>query len=159
MPEDGRMRNQYHNLPQRNDHYTPKYIFDALNVHFDLDVAAPLGNIGSHVPATAYYTELDDGLSKQWAGKVWCNPPFSNATAWANKFLDHNNGIGIFPNSNAYWVDRLWDSEALIVKLPYKTFYERPDGTTKRIMYTTYLVAVGEDNKIALKASGIAKPR
>jgi hypothetical protein len=151
--------NQYHNLPLPNEHYTPKWIFDKLNVSFDLDVAAPMDNVGSNVPALSYFTKNDDGLQQKWFGKVWCNPPFAKATLWANKFLDHNNGIGIFPNSNAYWVDRLWDSEAAIVKLPYKTFYDRPDGTSKRIMYTTYLVAIGVDNVDALHKSKIAKVR
>ena len=154
-----KMRNQYHDMPQRNDHYTPKWIFDALGVTFDLDVAAPVDNIGNHCPAKFYYTEAINGLETEWYGRLWCNPPFSKATLWANKFLDHNNGIGIFPNSNAYWVDRLWNGDAGIIKLPYRTFYERPDGTSKRIMYTTYLVAVGADNLAALHESGIGKVR
>ena len=153
------MRNQYHNLPNRNAHYTPKYIFDALDIHFDLDVAAPIDNLGSHVPADRYFTELDDGLEQEWVGRIWCNPPFSNATKWANKFMDHNNGVGIFPNSNAYWVDRLWASEAAIIKLPYQTKYERPEGPPKRIMYPTYLVALGETNITALKMSGLGRIR
>lgn len=151
--------NQYHDLPQPNEHYTPKWVFDALGLRFDLDVAAPLGNIGSHVPADKYYTKEDDGLESKWFGRVWCNPPFAKATLWANKFLDWNNGVAIMPNSNAYWVDRLWDSDAAIIKLPYKTFYERPDGTAKRIMYTTYLIAVGDDNIQALHNSKIGKVR
>ena len=130
--------NQHHNLPQPNEHYTPKWIFDALNIVFDLDVAGPIDATNSHVPCKKRYTINDDGLIQPWFGKVWCNPPVAKATLWANKFLDHNNGFGIFPNSNAYWVDRLWESEASIIKLPYKTFYGRPDGTSKRIMYTTY---------------------
>lgn len=151
--------NQYHNLPNPNEHYTPNWVFEKLGLQFDLDVAAPIGNVGSHVPASHYYSKNDDGLSKEWFGRVWCNPPFAKATLWANKFLDHGNGVGIFPNSNAYWVDRLWDSDAAIVKLPYKMFYERPDGTAKRIMYTTYLIAVGLENIQALHNSKIAKVR
>ena len=151
--------NQYHNLPQPNEHYTPKWIFDALGVRFDLDVAAPIDNKGSHCPADKFYTINDDGLSQDWHGRVWCNPPFRNATQWANKFMDHYNGIGIFPNSNAYWVDRLWNSNLAIIKLPYKTFYERPDGSAKRIMYTTYLIAAGVENVGALYKSGIGKVR
>lgn len=153
------MGNQYHNLEKTDEHYTPKYIFDSLRQTFDLDVAAPIDLSKSHVPAKAHYTELDDGLSKDWFGFVWCNPPFKNATAWANKFLDYNNGIGIFPNSNAYWVDRLWNSDAYIIKLPYRTFYGRPDGTEKRIMYTTYLVGVGDQAKGAMRFSKIGKVR
>jgi len=151
--------NQYHNLPQPNEHYTPKWVFDKLALKFDLDVAAPIDNKGSHCPAHKYYTMLDDGLAQPWFGRVWCNPPFRKASDWANRFMDHNNGVGIFPNSNAYWVDRLWDSELAIIKLPYKTFYERPDGSSKRIMYTTYLIAAGETNITALKDSGIGKLR
>jgi len=151
--------NQYHNLPQPNEHYTPKWVFDKLALKFNLDVAAPIDNKGSHCPADKYYTMLDDGLAHPWFGRVWCNPPFRKASDWANRFMDHNNGVGIFPNSNAYWVDRLWDSELAIVKLPYKTFYERPDGSSKRIMYTTYLIAAGETNITALKYSGIGKLR
>jgi hypothetical protein len=151
--------NQYHDLPNPNEHYTPKWVFDKLGLQFDIDVAAPIGNIGSNVPSKAYYTKEDNGLEQQWIGRIWCNPPFAKATLWANKFLDHNNGVGIFPNSNAYWVDRLWDSEAAIVKLPYKMFYERPDGSSKRIMYTTYLIAVGNDNVQALHNAEIAKVR
>jgi hypothetical protein len=153
------MMNQYHDLPLPNEHYTPKWVFDKLGLQFDLDVAAPIDNIGSHVPAFNYFTKNDNGLEQNWYGRVWCNPPFAKATLWANKFLDHNNGVGIFPNSNAYWVDRVWDSDAAIVKLPYKMFYERPDGSSKRIMYTTYLIAVGVENINALRQSGIAKVR
>jgi hypothetical protein len=150
--------NQHHDLPQPNEHYTPKWIFDALGLAFDLDVASPQ-NHKTHVPATAFYTALDDGLSQPWYGRVWCNPPFAKATLWADKFLAHNNGVAIFPNSNSYWVDRMWESDAAIIKLPYKTFYDRPDGTSKRIMYTTYLIAVGDENIAALRASKIGKVR
>ena len=151
--------NQYHDLPQPNEHYTPKWIFDALDIMFDLDVASPIDNTHSCVPSNKFYTINDDGLTQPWFGKVWCNPPFAKATLWANKFLDHNNGIGIFPNSNAYWGDRLWESNAGIIKLPYKTFYGRPDGTFKRIMYTTYLIAIGDDNLDILRKSKLGKVR
>ena len=151
--------NQYHDLPQPNEHYTPKWIFDSLKIEFDLDVAAPLDKSKSHVPAKQHLTIEDDGIVTPWFGNVWCNPPYSQATVWANKFMDHGNGVGIFPNSNAYWVDRLWESDAVIVKLPYKMTYERPDGTNKRIMYTTYVIAMGESNIKALLESKIGKVR
>jgi phage N-6-adenine-methyltransferase len=146
------MINQHHDMPLRNEHYTPKWVFDKLDIMFDLDVASPEG--GSHVPCKQYFTEADDGLAKEWHGNVWMNPPFSNATKWANKFMDYGQGIAILPNSNAIWVDRLWNSDASIYKMPYHTFYERPDGPAKRIMYTTYLIALGNDNKEAIKRVG-----
>lgn len=158
MLSEGAKMNQYHDLPQPNEHYTPKWIFDQLGLVFDLDVASPLG-VKTHVPAKNFYTQQDNGLEQPWYGRIWCNPPFAKATLWATRFLDHYNGVGIFPNSNAYWSDAVWQSDAAIVKLPYKTFYERPDGTSKRIMYATYLVALGEENVFALRHSNIGKVR
>ncbi len=150
--------NQHHNLPQSNEHYTPKWIFDGLGLEFDLDVASP-ADYKTNVPAKAFYTINDDGLAQPWFGRVWCNPPFAKATLWADKFLGHGNGVAIFPNSNSYWADRMWESEAAIIKLTYKTFYDLPDGTSKRIMYTTYLIAIGASNIEALHQSGLGKVR
>ena len=37
---------QSHELQARDEHYTPKFIFDELGLVFDLDVAAPSGGGG-----------------------------------------------------------------------------------------------------------------
>jgi len=62
-----------------NEWYTPsKYIEAAREVmgSIDLDPAScELAN--QTVKATKYYTKEDDGLSKDWHGNVWCNPPFN----------------------------------------------------------------------------------
>jgi hypothetical protein len=60
-----------------DDCYTPRWVFDAMRLSFDLDVAAPVGG-PRHVPAMRYYTPDDDGLSQPWDGLVWCNPPYSH---------------------------------------------------------------------------------
>lgn len=53
---------------------TPQDFFDKLNseFHFTLDVCATPEN----AKCEKFYTEKDDGLSKPWAGVVWCNPPY-----------------------------------------------------------------------------------
>jgi site-specific DNA-methyltransferase (adenine-specific) len=54
---------------------TPPDLFEALNRElgpFDLDAAASDEN---HL-APAWFTVKDDGLSKAWWGRVWCNPPY-----------------------------------------------------------------------------------
>jgi phage N-6-adenine-methyltransferase len=69
-----------------DDCYTPRWVFDAMGLHFDIDVAAPVGGPW-HVPCDRYFTAADDGLAQEWGGAlVWCNPPYSNYTAWANRF-------------------------------------------------------------------------
>lgn len=72
-----------------DDCYTPRWVFNAMGLQFDLDVAAPPGGPW-HVPAKRYYTAEDDGLSQSWDGLVWCNPPYSNYTPWAERFARHD---------------------------------------------------------------------
>ena len=43
-----------------DDHYTPAFIFQALKLEFDIDVAAPVGGV-AWIPAKKYYTLIDDG--------------------------------------------------------------------------------------------------
>jgi hypothetical protein len=65
--------------------YTPRWVFDAMALQFDLDVAAPVGGPW-HVPTKRYYTVEDDGLTQPWDGLVWCNPPYSRFAPWAARF-------------------------------------------------------------------------
>lgn len=50
-----------------DDCYTPRWVFDAMGLDFDLDVAAPPGGPW-HVPAKRYFTAEDDGLAQGWGG-------------------------------------------------------------------------------------------
>ena len=52
--------------------YTPKSVFDALGVGFDLDVCSP-GLDKTWVPAERALTIAEDGLTSPWNGFVWCN--------------------------------------------------------------------------------------
>jgi hypothetical protein len=72
-----------------DDCYTPRWVFDAMGLHFDLDVAAPVGGPW-HVPCDRYFTAEDDGLAQDWDGLVWCNPPYSNYGPWADRFAEHD---------------------------------------------------------------------
>lgn len=81
--------------------YTPKFIFDALKIDFDLDVCAPeQGPL--HTPAHKWYSLKDDGLVKPWFGRVWMNPPYSNPGVWVDKWLDHKNGFALVQISKAF---------------------------------------------------------
>jgi len=49
---------------------------------FDLD---PCSGAEERSIAPETYTESDDGLSKRWHGRVWCNPPYSDVEDWLEK--------------------------------------------------------------------------
>jgi hypothetical protein len=89
-----------------DDYYTPKWIFDALGLHFDLDVASPPHP--TNVPCDRYYTQADDGLASPWYGRVWCNPPFSKPAPWITRWVEHGNGIAITVMSKSRWFDDMW---------------------------------------------------
>src|SRR3954469_18235549 len=75
-----------------DDCYTPRWVFDAMGLAFDLDVAAPVGGPW-HVPAARYYTAADDGLAQPWDGLVWCNPPYSSFGRWVERWAEHDCGV------------------------------------------------------------------
>lgn len=75
-----------------DDCYTPRWLFDAMGLRFDLDVAAPVGGPW-HVPCERYFTPVDDGLAQEWDGLVWCNPPYSRYAPWAERWAAHDRGV------------------------------------------------------------------
>lgn len=72
--------------------YTPRWVFDAMGLEFDLDVAAPDGGPW-HVPTKRFYTAKDDGLARPWEGLVWCNPPYSRFRPWVERWAEHPRGV------------------------------------------------------------------
>jgi hypothetical protein len=52
-----------------DDYYTPRWIFDAIGLEFDLDVSAPPGGI-PWIPAKKHFTVIDDGLAQEWFGRA-----------------------------------------------------------------------------------------
>lgn len=73
--------------------YTPRTIVEAFG-EFDLDPCAPSHNFYT---ARRCFTKADDGLSKEWHGRVWLNPPYSRPLIcrFVEKMADHNNGIAV----------------------------------------------------------------
>ena len=85
--------------------YTPKYIFDALDLCFDMDVCSPGKDVVSWIPAERHLTIADDGLTSNWRGTVWCNPPYGMDTPkWMQKLCKHGDGIAlVFSRTDTNW--------------------------------------------------------
>lgn len=135
--------------------YTPKYIFDALDVTFDLDVAAPPGG-APHVPARSNITESENGLITPYQGFIWMNPPFGGRNGlvpWLDRFFDHGNGIALTPDrtSAPWWQDANRKADATLF-IAGKVRFIRPDGSEGKSPSTgTTLFASGYRAVIALK--------
>lgn len=62
-----------------NEWYTPqRYIDSAREVLGEINLDPASNPIAQEkIKADAYYTKADNGLSKEWHGKVWLNPPYA----------------------------------------------------------------------------------
>ena len=81
------------NEGQSNDWLTPPEVIQALPV-FDLDPCASEGQPWQ--TAKTMWTVKDDGLSRDWFGTVWLNPPYGpHVWKWLEKLADHGEGIAL----------------------------------------------------------------
>lgn len=137
---------------QSDEWYTPKFVFDALDCHFDLDVAHPLTR-DPITPCDGYLWA--DSLNVEWRGFVWMNPPFGGRNSlapWLDKFFTHGNGIALVPDrTSAPWFQDAWP-RADLVMFTRKIRFLRPDGSEGRSPSNgTALMAAGPLGFAALR--------
>ncbi|KQS45940.1 hypothetical protein ASG38_15130 [Flavobacterium sp. Leaf359] len=132
--------------------YTPKYVFDALEIEFDLDVASPVQK--TDVPCGDIITS--NSLEKDWFGFVWMNPPWCSTKdkmGWIVKFVKHGKGIGLMPDSTSseWWQYFANNCDALLFT-NHRIKFIRPDGTKgDNPANGTTLFAISEKAVNALK--------
>lgn len=136
---------------------TPPEIIKALGA-FDLDPCSPINR--PWATAADHYTVLDDGLSKPWHGRVWCNPPFGReAIKWLARMRDHGNGIALIParTETAMFYGAVWGHADAVLFIKGRPHFHYVDG--KRAPFNSgapiCLVAYGQSNVQALKSSGL----
>jgi DNA (cytosine-5)-methyltransferase 1 len=81
----------------------------------DLD---PCADDGKHIAAAHHYTAADDGLSQEWQGRVFMNPPYSCPGKWIAKLqAEYESGrvteaIALVPAAtDTNWLSPLLDSQ------------------------------------------------
>lgn len=139
-----------------DERFTPRWIFDALAETFDLDPASPM-DAETHVPAIDRYTRVDDGLAQPWHGFVWLNPPYSNSTPWAERFLAHRDGIWLGPFANAKWLHRML-READAIWLMRDFAFEHPTHAGKRSSMPLAMFGCGDRARGAITRAALLLP-
>lgn len=119
--------------------YTPAHVFHAMGLRFDLDPAHPPRD---DLPCDAwltpqpcrslYYTPEQDGMSRQWAGRVWMNPPFGARNAivpWLSRFMEHGDGVALTPDrTSAPWWQHFAPQACAILFISPKLKFLSPHG-------------------------------
>lgn len=136
----------WENVGKSDEWYTPKYIFDALNCRFDVDVASPI-NGPRYTPTSDWIYE--NSLNSNWNGFVWMNPPFGKRNGiipWLEKFFIHGNGIALVPDrTSAPWFQKYAKKSEIILFISPKVKFEKPDGSIGTSPGTgTALLGVGD---------------
>jgi hypothetical protein len=142
---------------RRDDWVTPRYIFVGIGEAFDLDVAPAALGVG-YVPTDRYMK--GDGLTQDWHGFVWMNPPFGHQSTkerWLSRFFEHGNGIALLPDrTSAPWWQKFAPRASAICFVSPKVKFERPDGTRgEQPGDGTCLLGAGAQAKRALFRCGL----
>lgn len=102
------------------EHYTPRDVIDAAIAclgGIDIDPCSNARGADANVPARDHFTREDDGLSREWHGTVYMNPPYGREVdAWVAKLIEeHRAGrvtqaIALLPaRPDTQWYRRLRD--------------------------------------------------
>ena len=132
-----------------DERYTPRWVFDGLGLQFDLDPASPGYRKGDCVPALVKIDKAENGLSIDWRGLVWLNPPFSDATVWADRFREHGNGVFLGPVANARWTIDLIRA-ADVVWFCRDFAFTHPTHAGKRSSMPLFMAAMGFEARVGL---------
>lgn len=137
---------------------TPRWILDVLGA-FDLD---PCAAVDQPWPtARRMLTIADDGLSAEWGGRIWCNPPFNRyeRPKWMARMAAHNNGILLIPAAceTGAFTSFVWGKASGVLMLDRRPHFCTVDGREAKANSgcTICLVAYGKQNLAALITSGL----
>lgn len=126
-----------------DDWYTPRWLFRAAGVTFDLDVAAPVDPAMRTCPARRYLTAAEDGLTSDWHGTIWMNPPYSKPGPWTQRFAKHESGMALVPSSNSAWRGPFLLAADAMCLLSVNDF-GRADGSQASYPFALILAARGQ---------------
>lgn len=151
-------RQQHNQTVSTDEWYTPKWIIDELGP-FDLDPCAPPEDVRPFTIAPTSWTKEEDGLSHDWYGTVWMNPPYSRVPLrqFCEKMADHNDGIALLVNrqDNLLWQEVIFPTAKSMIFMRHRVKFIRPSGDKSSPFFGSCLVAWGCECDRRLRQSKI----
>ena len=134
---------------------TPQAIVDSLG-RFDLDACA----LPTNAKCERFYTPEENSLTKNWGGRVWCNPPYSQPLLYqfCTKMAEHGNGILLIfaRTGNKVWQEIIFPKADAVLFLRKRIKFLLPDGTPGGSAgCDSALIAFGKENVDALWSCGL----
>lgn len=140
-----------------HDWLTPPEILAALGP-FDMDPCS--SQFQPWKTAERQYTIEDDGLARDWVGRVWCNPPYGpHAEKFLRRMAEHGNGIAfIFARTETRaFHEYCWKAATAMLFMAGRVKFRLPGGgTAGPAGAPSVLIGYGENNANALRKCGIA---
>lgn len=125
--------------------------------NFDLDPCTPINPPFTH--AKVNFSIIDDGLKKDWFGRVYMNPPYGKGMElWIEKLKNHGNGIAlIFARTETKcFFAHIWnDADAVLFVKGRIKFYNLEGNQVGTPGAPSIFIAYGEENARALEESKI----
>lgn len=141
-----------------DDWLTPPEIIEALG-DFDFDPCAYPNQINK--TAVKMICLPEDGLSVDWHGRVWLNPPYGNQTKfWMAKIASHGFGTALVPartEVESWFWPYVWEAAVAVLFIKGRLYFRRPDGSKAgNAGHGSVLAAYSNWDAKLLKESGIA---
>lgn len=144
------------NTKNNDEWLTPPEIIKSLG-EFDIDPCTPINRPWD--TAKIHYNKNDDGFTKEWHGRVWCNPPYGRETfEWIHKLAAHGNGMTlIFARTETLgFHHEVWDKADAIFFFKGRLKFHYVDGTQGQCANApSCLVAYGKNNVEAIKNANL----
>lgn len=126
--------------------YTPRELFHALGrPRFDLDPAGAEIDTPSDSYCGEVWTRQTDGLSREWFGHVWLNPPYGPAgVPFIDRMIAHGDGILLLPSrteTSAY--QRCLAAAYAVTLLRERLWFIRGDDYQARSSFGSTLFGFG----------------
>lgn len=140
-----------------HDWLTPPEILNALG-EFDLDPCA--SEFQPWRTAKQQFTIKDDGMAREWQGRVWCNPPYGPfAARWLERCAAHGNAVALVfaRTETAVFQDHAFEKADAMLFLRGRLSFRLPGGgRAGNAGAPSVLIAFGTTNADILAACGLA---